>query len=434
MVREFKKVGVAAAVAGALLGSSYSHATVQLSEPGDVMLVPYAICNPANNNQNTLVGLITFAKERLGLRAPTTVGSNTIPQRNFSAPWVLAVGDATTPTPGTATLPTRKTRAAPPYTEDATIHWYFFDSRSVHRLDGVIPATDNDFVRFDWCGTIQETGQTTLNGVNGYLVFTTDEVDRTDDLSTFGSVPSYALYGHAYQIQGDWESQAFIPVLPNPVQSYRNIDRLPGDASSNNVYPIQYVNVVKRDGYPAFTRLLSGTNFSDIDGASAQRRDVFMRYFLDPALATENRMVFWFNFNQGTLGASAGYNATNGFGNGFSVTQSRNAAGETYDSEQVYRNSFSVSLPDELNILVSTPAAPAFPGMIHEEVEAYSGATVVNTGIVRLGIPEAVLASSSEISTTPWVSSGVSFNMLGLGAGGNATQLQTEMATQGPVY
>jgi hypothetical protein len=304
----------------------------------------------------------------------------------------------------------------------------------VHRLDGVIPATDNDFVRFDWCGTIEEAGQTTLHGVNGYLVFTTDEVDRADDLSTFGSVPSYALYGHAYQIQGNWESQAFIPVLPNPIQSYRNIDQLPGDASSNNVYPIQYTNVVKRDGYPAFTRLLSGTNFSDIDRGAAQRRDVFMRYFLDPALATENRMVFWFNFNQGTLGASAGYNATNGFGNGFSVTQSRNAAGETYDSEQVYRNSFSVSLPDELNILVSTPAAPAFPGMIHEEVEAYSGATVVNTGIVRLGIPEAVLAASAEISTTPWVSSGVSFNMLGLGAGGNATQLQTEMATQGPVY
>ena len=430
MVREFKKVGVATAVAGALLGSSYSYATVQLSEPGDVMLVPYAICNPANNNQNTLVGLITFDKGRLGLRAQSTIAPGVTVQRNFAAPWALAVGDVGISTPGTASLPVRRTQAGA-YDPNATIHWYFYDVNSVHRLNGVIPATDNDFVRFDWCGTIAETGQTVLNGVNGYLVFTTDEVDRADDLSLRGSVPNYALYGHAYQIQGNWESQAFIPVLHNPIQSYRPV-------RAGNAYPVEYTNVVKRDGYPAFARLLSGTNFSDINQGSAQRRDVFMRYFLDPALATENRMVFWFNFNQGSYPAAAasalGYNFANGFGNGFGLTQVRTVAGETYDSEQVYRNSFSVSLPAELNILVSTPANPAFPGMIHQEVEAYSGATVVNTGVVRLGVPEAVLASATEVSTTPWVSSGVSFNMLGLGAGGNAAQLQTEMSTQGPVY
>lgn len=69
MVREFKKVGTAAAVASALLASSASYATVQLSEPGDVVLVPYVLCDPsASAGQiNTLVGLITFDKERIGL-------------------------------------------------------------------------------------------------------------------------------------------------------------------------------------------------------------------------------------------------------------------------------------------------------------------------------------------------------------------------------
>jgi hypothetical protein len=415
MVHEFKKIGAAAAVAGALLASGSSYATVQLSEPGDVVLVPYVICNPgATGGQvNTLVGLITFDKARLGLYANDTY---------YPAPWSLAsftVGGLVPPTPGTAKLPVRKTEQAPPYTK--IIHWYFYNTKSEHQLDGVIPATDNDFVRFDWCSTIRQTGQDVLNGVNGYMIFTSDEVDRDVD-----AVPSFALYGHAYQIQGDWASQAFIPVLPNPVRSL--------DARGDSVVN----NIIKRGGYPAFARLLSGTDFTHVNLAKPSdvkplQRDVYMRYFLDPTLATENRMVFWFNFNAGTYGGS-----DLGYSNTASVKRNGSAAGETYDSEQVYRSSFSVNIADELNIIISTPAKPAFPGMLHSETEAYSGKTVVNTGIVRFGIPEAVAtvanADPAVNSNVPFISSGVSFNMLGLGAGNNAAQLQTEMATVGPAY
>jgi hypothetical protein len=303
----------------------------------------------------------------------------------------------------------------------------------------VIPITDNDFVRFDWCSTIRETGQTVLEGVNGYLIFTTDEVDRADNLALVESVPSYALYGHAYQIQGNWESQAFIPIVANPLHSYLNVNPVTGvPQPAGN--PARIANVVKRGGYPAFARLVSGSNFAARGANAALRRDVYMRYFLDPALATENRMVFWFNNNSGTFGAAGlGYTPENGYGfpAPVSLVQDRNAAGETYDSEQVYRNSFSRNLPDELNIIRSTPTNPAFPGMIHSSVEAYSGVTVVNSGIVRFGIPEAVLTRNSagtERSTAPFASSGVSFNLLGLGAGAAAAQLQTEMATVGPAY
>jgi len=421
MVREFKKVGAAAAVAGALLASNSSHAVVQLGEPGDTVLVPYVLCDPAASagQINTLVGLITFDKGRIGLEDPAGV--------YWPAPWSLAaytVGGYVPPTPGAASLPVRKTAKAPPYTK--TIHWWFYNTRSEHQLDGVIPATDNDFVRFDWCATIRDAGQTTLNGVPGYLIIAADEIDR--DVV----IPSFAVYGHAYMIQGNWASQAFIPVLPNPIVSY-------GRTTQQVVS-----NVTKRAGYPAFTRLVSGNDYTHVNVANpadvtAKRRDVYMRYFLDPALATENRMVFWFNFNAGSYdraGAAAlGYYAQ-------TLTQNRNSAGETYDSEQVYKNSFSVDLPVELNILVSTPSRPAFPGMIHSETEAYSGATVVNTGILRFGVPEAVATvvgtgvnSVPPVnSNVPLVSSGVSFNMLGLGASGNAAQLQTEMATLGPAY
>jgi len=412
MVREFKKIGAAAAVAGALLASGSSYATVQLAEPGDTVLVPHVVCDPAapGGQVNTLIGLITFDKVRIGLQGPDG--------GYFPAPWSLAsitVGGETLIKLGRAELPIRHT-APPPYNK--TIHWWFYDAQSRHQLNGVIPATDNDFVRFDWCSTIQQTGQPTLNGVPGYIIFASDEVDR--DLV----VPSVALYGHAYMIQGNWESQAFIPVLPNPMYA------LNADGS------VFVRNVTKRGGYPAFTRLVSGTDFTQVEGpAPITQRDVYMRYFLDPALATENRMVFWFNFNAGSYTGAAA--AALGYGNTASVVRPSEAAGETYDSEQVYRNSFSVPLPDELNILRSTPAEPRFPGMIHTETEAYSGATVINTGIVRFGVPQAVAVSidpPGQNSNVPYVASGVSFNMLGLGAGGNAAQLQTEMSTQGPAY
>jgi hypothetical protein len=428
MVREFKKVGAAAAVAGALLASGSSFANVQLSVPGDVVLVPYVICDPANNNQNTLVGLITFDKGRIGLRAGGI---------DYSAPWILATAEVDLPTPGTPSLPTRVTLPQAGAFNEA-IHWYFYDVRSNHLLNGVIPVTDNDFVRFDWCATIRETGQDVLNGVNGYLIFTTDDVDRADNLALVESVPKTALYGHAYQIQGNWESQAFIPIVANPLHSYLNVNPTTGvPQPAGN--PDRIANVVKRNGYPAFARLLSGSNFAARGTNAALRRDVYMRYFLDPALATENRMVFWFNNNSGTFGAAGlGYTPGNGYGlpAPVSLVQDRSAvAGETYDSEQVYRNSFSISFPNELNIVRSTPTAPAFPGMLHASVEAATGVEVVNTGIVRFGIPEAVLTrntAGTERSTAPFASSGVSFNLLGLGAGGAAAQLQTEMATVGP--
>lgn len=416
MVREFKKIGAAAAVAGALLASSSSYAVVQLGEPGDTVLVPHVVCDPAASagQVNTLIGMITFEKSRIGLESPAGT--------YWPAPWNLAsftVGGVVPPTPGTASLPVRKTAKAPPYTR--SIHWWFYDVQSRHLLDGVIPATDNDFVRFDWCGTIRETGQTTLNGVPGYMIFASDEVDRNKR-----AVPSFALYGHAYLIQGNWASQAFIPVLSNPIWSL--------DATGG----ILAYNVTERAGYPAFARLVTGNDFTYINTARPTdvvplRRDVYMRYFLDPALATENRMVFWFNFNAGAYNAVQA--AALGYPNTGGLVRDPTAAGETYDSEQVYRNSFSLTLPYELNILVSKPSAPLFPGMIHTETEAYSGATVVNTGVLRFGVPQAVAVGlNNQNSNVPFVSSGVSFNMLGLGASGNAAQLQTEMATLGPAY
>lgn len=391
MVREFKKVGAAAAVAGALLASSASYATVQLSAPGDVLLVPYVLCKDASSSDrtNTMVGLITFWKDRIGLVSAD--------DGDFQpAPAILA-----NVIPGST--PTKPARVTSPGKGAAgTVHWYFFNNQSVHVLSGVIPVTDNDFVRFDWCNTMTTLGAP-LDGTPGYLVF----VDDTFDAAPTGTVtvPRFALYGHSYMIKGDWESQAFIPVVTNPVCTYRE---LTADGDCDEITGFT-PNIGKASGYPDFLRLISGIDFSQ-DG-SGYVRDIYMRYFLDPALSSMNDMVFWFNKN-----------SINGIRDGNRVF------GETYDSEQVYKANFGISLPYELNIVSLSPTGTnPIPGLIHTETEVTTGATVVNTGILRFGVP-------MEDSSTPFSTSGVAFNMLYLGAGSNAKQLQTEMATEGPAY
>lgn len=394
MVREFKKTGVAVALTGALLAtaSMTSQATVQLTSPGDALLVPYVLCDPTASNTNTLVGLITFYKERLGLGNAYT----------GTTPYLPAPSDAAGVTPySSAVLPTRVTTRP---TTTRILHWYFYDSRSVHKLDGVIPVTDNDFVRFDWCTTIKTLGFSTLYGTKGYLIFVDDSVDTTPLTGTPYST-SFALYGHSYQITGNWGSMAFIPVLANPLYS-------PADPSDDTTAATW--NVWKQAGYPAFRRLVVGTDFTDYgvgDGVT-RTRDIYTRYFLDPALATRNDLVFWFNNNQDVVRAAV--------------------PGENYDSEQVYRASFSVPLPNEVNVISLKPNDPAniIPGTSHSETESYDTAskfTVTNTGIFRFGVPQVE-------STVSWASSGVSFNLISLGAGENTSQVQTELTTEGSSY
>jgi hypothetical protein len=313
------------------------------------------------------------------------------------------------------------------------LHWRFYNTRSVHIIDGVIDVTDNDFVRFDWCNVVSKLPA--LNNQPGYLLFHADslrlntakniwlgegttpanratyltcalaaagcdaatwrtissgtDVFDTSVLTARGTAGNLGferriwLYGSAYLIQGNWESQGFIPVVTAPVW-----------------------DTVVRNGYPAIERLFRGVSFTDNDPAQ-RYQNIIMRYFLDPALARANSMVFWFNTNESIRGQ---------------------VPLETFDSEQIYQFSFTSSLPDELNIINSTPANPAFPGMIHESTEKLgpnspvSNPLVINTGLVHFYVPQVR-------STVSWASSGISFNLLALGAGGNAAQVQTEMST-----
>lgn len=418
---EFKKTGIAAAVAGALLAISGvaqaavlsdGHNEVILSAPDDVMLVPLVLCNKQSTIEetvNTLVGLTTIFPNRHRI----TTSADNRPERQSKKPTSGAfVGK---------------------------VHWRWYNTRSEHKLDGIVDVTDNDFVRFDWCSVLEKTGKLAeFNGKPGYLLFHADSLKfntsrniligdgislandaiydectrsahgctlptwqslsytTADDkvvsfdtavlnkVADIGSIGYYNfdqriwLYGHSYMIKGNWASQAFIPILSAPTW-----------------------DTVVRNGYPAIERLVRGIDFTNASSAPSTYQDIVMRYFLDPALSNGNDMVFWFNSNQDTVRGAVPL--------------------ETFDSEQVYQYSYTTGLPNELNVVASTPTAPAFPGMIHTETEA-NGATVVNTGLTNFYVGQVN-------SSVDWLSSGVAFNMLALGAGDNAAQVQTEMAT-----
>ena len=138
---EFKKTGIAAAVAGALLAISGvaqaavlsdGHNEVILSAPDDVMLVPLVLCNKQSTIEetvNTLVGLTTVFPNRHRI----TTSADNRPERQSKKPTSGAfVGK---------------------------VHWRWYNTRSEHKLDGIVDVTDNDFVRFDWCSVLEKTGK-----------------------------------------------------------------------------------------------------------------------------------------------------------------------------------------------------------------------------------------------------------------------------------
>ena len=372
---KFKKLAVASAVAGAL-GFAGSASAIQLGNTGSTLLVPHVICDTASQT-NTLVGAVVTS-----LNGPAANAAG--------MPGVATGAVSTTDAVGSPA------RNASKSSTSSRLHWRFYNVNSQHVLDGTINVTANDFVRFDWCSTVAASGLPQLNGQPGYLVFHDDMWTNVQNDS------GIQLQGHSYMITGNWASQAFIPVL-----TVAGAD----------------MGINPTDGYPRVNILRSGITFdsadaAEIGGVAAGFRQVAMRYFLDPALSTGSDFVFWFNRNARGTGADANYDRTR-------------TPVEVFDSEQVYKFSFNVDLSNELNIITNTPTSPSIPGM----TTGFDG-DATNTGLVHFYVPTANLSAAATNYgagdvNAGWRHSGVAFGFVRLGAGANANQVQTELATEG---
>jgi hypothetical protein len=239
------------------------------------------------------------------------------------------------------------------------LHWFFFDANSVEIVNGFLPVTCEDWVGIDFAAAIQRAPSAL--GVDGYLVI-------ADDVRDENKASTKILYGSAWQIRGNWATQAYIPVLP----MLDLADNAPGDeVDRQGSDALKSVNPV-RAGMKLAYNANTTASFS-------------LRYYLgtDPVGATQ--FVLWFPDN--------------------SIKRNNNTIW-VYDADENY-GSARADYPKELNILTVGPDAD-----IQDWLD--------ETGFVLFEV-------SDSASTTNVSRGGIAFSLIGV-AGANAVQIQTELA------
>jgi hypothetical protein len=338
MLANFKNVRVAAAVAAALGASGAANAVIE-SHPGDALLIPYVATSGAGK-LNTMISVI--------VASPTTVNVGQFP-----------------------------TLTGPKTTEGCTgrIHWYFFDKSSIEIVDDTIPVTCDDWVGIDFGSVVETKKLPSALNVPGYMVIADAKANET-------TASNMILYGAAYQIRGNWATQAYIPVLPlvDDVDSARRDEvKHRGASFLSEVNPVT-----------------AGMLLADETGEGS----IFsMRYFVQssaPAGSTE--FVLWFPDNNNALRGSQ------------TVL--------VFDADEK-AISARTSIPYELNVL--KVASDAAVGGLY-------------TGIIKDGLADTgfVLFDVIDFSTSSTVNgygsrAGVAFSLIGVD-GAIGEQTQTELA------
>lgn len=320
MLANFKKFGVAAAVAAALGASGAANALV-LGEPGDALLIPFVRTNGLGSDRNTMISVVNASSTRVNVDSFDTLTG--------------------------------------PKDCNGTLHWFFFDARSVELVNGFIPVTCEDWVGIDF-------GFETLNapsavGVNGYLVIT--------DAAANGSVGSTKiLYGSAWQIRGNWATQAFIPILP----MIDSADGTPGDEVVHaGADALANVNPV--------TAGMELASYSDVNAWFS------LRYYLGDTPQGATEFVLWFPEN--------------------SAARNNNVIWVYDDAENF--GSARTSFPDELNILT-----------VGTDIKDW----LADQGYVLFSVDDSTASPAAPVSR-----GGIAFSLIGV-AGANAVQIQTELA------
>jgi hypothetical protein len=355
-MKGLKKLAMAAAMG--LAGSGAAHAVV-LGEPGEGLLVPYVIYDTARQ-LNTLVGITTAAE--IG-QAFNTRGAFAI------LPYPTAVNATVNAPPG------------PSYT---ALHWFFFDDRSVHLLDNDFSVTGDDWHGLDWGAIVQAQPaavQAVLDGQLGYLVI-------ADERARDGATPSdVALYGDAAVIAGNWQSAAFVPVIPLADDT----DLIVGGP---HTLPLGSDDIIwGPGGIPAAVSPVTAGTPRDDDGTVGTVVRIDLRYFLDPALNGTTNLVFWNDANEATYAA---------------------LPIEVFDTEE-NNGSFQLDISSEVNEVDASTLA----WTTHASAEGH-----VNSGFVRVDLPHTIGAGVFGGPETAFVA----FSLIGFGTAGNAVQVQTALA------
>jgi hypothetical protein len=186
---KFKKLALAASISAGLGAAAMPAHAMILGEAGEALLIPWVQWGDDNGTKmNTYISV----------QIPDVMGFDTIPNV-FTAP-------NTTPTnPGPALFP--------PDTDLGNfgqyingIHWYWFDYKSVHRLNRYIPVSPNYLAWIDW----EAVSGPSFEDEPGYMIIGT-EAART------GQAADFSMFGEAWiemYTDDPYGSMVPIPVLP----------------------------------------------------------------------------------------------------------------------------------------------------------------------------------------------------------------------------
>lgn len=342
---------------------------VTAGEPGEALLVPYALYSPADQ-VNTLVGITVPAMLGNNINAAFATAPNT------SGAAVAAAGlniiNAVAPVP--------------------SIHWYFFNDESEHIIDNTIPATADDFIPFDWGGTVVAAGaQALCDGENGYLVFS--NVAATDGVTP----PGFAMFGDAVLVQGNWQSAAYIPVVPMA-------DGIDAGGLVAGVNEVIYAAGIPVNVSPLSAGIPMDNDSGVAGGIAGQHID--MRYFLDTALNGATDLVVWFDCmcSTGCCDRTA-------------------LAMEVFATDETH-GSAAIDLSMEVNVV----DASILPWTIHTDADM--NGVLTDEGFVFLTIPElpALCGNDDAVAANGPDSAAVAFSLVYFGTSANALQVQTALA------
>lgn len=278
----FKKLTVAAATAAAVGWFSAPANAVMEGVLGEAHLVPLAMYGDVGDSNST-VGIDTY----VAIKAPDFVGIDAIPNR-YTAPNTTS---STTHQFQKDVNFSKQCQKGIVFVPCDTMHWFWFDPRSVKQQDGQFDLTANDLYIFDWRQIAGDVDA--FRNRPGYLVFTTEE-------ATSGAAANFATFADAQLVFTD-DNQSDHWALRIPVLAMSD-----GDDANHASVPEIGNEVLYNASIPtAVSPLASGMRIANGDGDSLDQ----MRFMLNLGVREDddNLLVVWLDDNY-TQNASVTFN------------------------------------------------------------------------------------------------------------------------------
>ncbi|MBK5967070.1 hypothetical protein CCR95_24125 [Thiocystis minor] len=318
MTQNFKKLAIAAGVSVGMAALSMpSHASI-MGAAGEALLVPLVVyATPAISGY--------YANTFVQVSTPGAIGFDDVPN--------IFISPNTTPTNADATLFPLDADLQSATT--GILHWYWFDHRSIHRLDKPLRVTPNDVVTIDWYQASRPS--TKYDGQAGYMVVGTETARR-------GEAANFNMFGEAWLamdvvgVDGFNEAGASLATVPVYPMS---------DGADGDFLTLQD-SVIYKGGIPnQVSPLIAGVRTNRSDGIpDLTAFDMTLLTRTQPSMH-----VVWLDVN---LDEVDGY--------------STDIPVDVYDSDEV-ACSATVSLKNELNVIwIDQVVAPSGVAVDPEEI------------------------------------------------------------------